>query len=185
MDENFANKTDETLQEEPITIDITVDRPGLLHKLGLKKKTRYFVIDPPPLRTLSMMSKEIENINFSEQDFEEVKKDENIFNITKKSLPHLNGKNYESLIRALVIAITHKKPSKKLMDFISDNMKPKELYRVVSMLIQRFDLSFFLLSLACLKGISVYESDSTPSNSSAEQSEQATTEKTSSTESPG
>lgn len=175
MGDNFEDKVDETLQEDPIKFDVTVDRPGFLHKIGLKKRKRTFVIDPPPLRTLSRLSREIQKIEFSEKDVEGLTNG-NLLDVLNKSLPYLTKENYERVVRTVVIAITHRKPSKKLIDFLGENMKPKELHKITSLMIQRFDLTFFLLSLTYLKGISVYREDSTRSSSSEEQSEPATAE---------
>ncbi len=175
MSDNFEDKVDQTLQEEPITFDVTVDRPSFLHKIGLKKKKRTFVIEPPPLRTLSMLSREIKKIKFEEKDVKGLE-NANYLDLLKKSLPYLTEENYNSMVRTICIAITHRKPSRWLMNFLGENMKPKELHQITALLIQRFDLSFFLLSIIYLKGISVYQEDSTRSNSSEEQLEPDTAE---------
>jgi len=182
-EDNFARKVNGALQEEFITFDVTVDKPTILHKLGILKKKRTFKIDPPPLRLLAKISEEIEKIQFDDKKFEELKDNANIFDVLREFMPSVKG-NYEHVIRTIIIAATNKEPSKKMIKFFGDNMRPKEMYDITARLIQRFDLTFFLLSLAYLKGIDVM-ADSTPSSSSEEQSEQVTKEKMSSTESRG
>ncbi|WP_292486722.1 hypothetical protein [Methanohalobium sp.] len=182
-EENFARKVNSALQEESISFDVTVDKPTILHKLGILKKKKTFRIDPPPLRMLARISEEIEKLQFADKKFEEIKDDANIFDVVREFMPTVKD-NYEHVLRAIIIAATNKEPSKKMMKFFGDNMRPKEVYDISALLIQKFDLTFFLLSLACLKGVNVW-GDSTRSSSSEEQSEQDTAEKKSSTESPG
>lgn len=181
---NFNDRVNKTLQEEKISFDVTVDKPNILHKLGLKTRKRTFVVAPPPLRALARISYHIKEIGLTEKQFYEMKENSTVFDMLRKTLP-IVGENYEHIVNAIAVAITHREPSKKLVNFLGGNMKPKELYEITTLLIQRFDLTFFLLSMACLKGINIWEEDGTHSKSSGEQSEQGTKEKMSSTESRG
>lgn len=185
MDDKFTDKVNQTIQEESIKFDVTVERPNIWHKLGLKKKKRTFTIEPPPLRPLVLISKEINKLEVDDKIFSEIEEEDNILDITRQVMPTLED-NYLPVVRALIIAVTQKEPSQNLIDFFSQNMTAKEVYQIVLLLIKRFDLSFFLLSLACLKGINLFEKeDSTRSKSSEGQSKQDTKEKMSSAEYPG
>ena len=177
MEDNHSDKVNETLQERPIVFDITVDKPNIWHKLGLLPKKRTYTIYPLPLRPLALLSQEVNKLVLKEKEFEKlVNGKASILDEVKSTMPFIE-QNYQPLIRAIGIAILHKEPSKKFLRFIGNNIDPKELHEITSLLIQKFDLSFFLLSISYLKGVSVMpENRSTHGNSSEAQSEQVTAE---------
>ncbi|MFW6145236.1 MAG: hypothetical protein ACOC4Y_00415 [bacterium] len=175
---NPNRKVNEALQEESITFSVTVDRPGLWHKLGLKKKKRTFTIDPPPLKVLSLISEHVSNIEVDDTKIEELEKKGSLLDVVNEVLPRV-GQNYDYAIKTIVTAVTHQRENKKIENFIGHNMRAKEFHHIVSLILERMELSFFLIGLAFLKGINLYEekqAESTHSRSSAEPSEPDTVE---------
>lgn len=144
-----------TVFQEGVDFFIDVNNPGILHRLGLKRKSRYFTIKPIFLGTLTAISGEILQMGILDKKNLE----ENPFDFSLEQVV----KHREKLINIIALAIHNKpgNPPKELMKFLEHNLTVNEMLQVLNIVIRQMDVSNFIKSIISLRGMSLLNPEET------------------------
>lgn len=143
-------QTADTVLQEGVDFFITVNKPSLLHKLGLKPLKRSFNIKPLVTGTLLQISKIIEEMKVLS---EETMKDRTLLDVGVDQV----NENKDHLIKIIAFAIHNGpgQPSRQLLKFLDHNLTPKEMLQVLSVAVRQMDVMSFLSSIMSVKGMSL------------------------------
>lgn len=142
--------------QEPVDFTITVNRPGLLHKIGIRKKKRKFSIYPLVVGTMLRMTKEISKLNVGELNTSE-KGD-----LFAKAFESMEV-NLDKLVDIVALAIHNRKGAvpKSLRRFLINNISNSELFKLVSIVASQVNVQGFLYSIILIKGMSLVKEGET------------------------
>jgi len=145
-------KTINAILQEGVDFYITVNKPGLLHKLKIKPVKREFVIYPLTLGTLLKISKIVAGIKPVKED-ELKSRERSYLDIGAEAIVA----NKDDLINILAIAIVNRKkePSRELVRFLADNVTPNELFELLKIVIRQMNVMDFMNSIISVKGMSL------------------------------
>ena len=118
---------------------------------------KIFELKALTLSTILEISKLILKIDIKRDDLFELK--EKDFGNAKNFILDKIAKNCDDIIMIIAYALTNtrKKPSKKLIDFLTDNLTNKELYEVMKAVETKMDYGFFLNFLILVTPINMLE----------------------------
>lgn len=152
------NKDIETLKkvsdvtvERPVQITVDVNPQGRLHRIlqrwGILPKKRVFELGQIKLGTLIRISRYLLEIEMTIPDRN------NLLEVNYKAI----DEHGEKLAIIIAMAIQNSKAdvSKKLVMFIMQNFTTKELFGVLSIVVQQMDLTSFMSSIISIKGMNV------------------------------
>ena len=142
-----------TLLQEGIDFFIDVDRPGLLRRIGVKKKVYRFVLYPLYLGTLTKISRIMVDMEFAEK-------------VTKENFQETGietmAKHTDDLIQIVSIAIHNKegKPNKHISKILKRHTTPTELLALLTYVVNQMDVTNFMKSIISVKGMSLIKEGS-------------------------
>ena len=150
-DKEVKQRVADTIFQEGIDFYITVANPGILHRLGIRKKQKYFVIYPLVMGTMVRISHELlEFTRIGEEDL----KEENILEFGLEQIMQ----HKDRMIKIIGLAVTNdrEKPSKKLIRFLDRNLTANEMLQVLNIVVRQVDVKDFLKSIISIKGMSLH-----------------------------
>lgn len=155
--EKVIRRMADQLVEKPIVIKIEILKPSLKEKafiqLGIRKSYRSFTLKPIVLGKLIQISKLLLKI-----DMEQVDKS----NLILETALLANAQGY-ALAEIIATALTTKKhASKKLIEFIVENVTVKDLQYLAMIVVSSLDVSDFLSTITTLTGINLLKSEVSP-----------------------
>ena len=147
-DNKVLSEIAETLVQKPSTIRIKIVSPTIKEKLliRLKKMSRYreFEVRPLTYGKLIQISKILLSVDMSAYDNEN----------PQRSFHNLMSKFESSYAEVLTIALTPgRKPSHNIRQFLLNNLTPKEGMALSSLILDKMDISSFLLTIGTLQGL--------------------------------
>ncbi len=139
----------DAILEKGVDFDVELARPNWLHRIGLLPKVRKFVIKPLYLGTLFRVTKLILEI-----DTDVLKEaDGNLHAIGVESI----ARHKDGLVRIVALAVTNgdREPPKRLVRFLDRNLTPKDLLRLVMLVVQQMEVRDFLACMVSIRQISL------------------------------
>jgi hypothetical protein len=148
---DIAEKTVKAIMQEPIEVRVTINRLNLLHRIGILKKERKFILRPLYLGTLLRISKVV----FDIKDIQEEGELKDI-NLVAKAL-EMALMNTDKLIDVIALAITNNKilPDKKLKKFLMENLDAQQAFQLVTMISAQINVLSFINSIILIKRVSL------------------------------
>ncbi len=150
MNEGQAQKSiADAILQEGIDFHIDVDKQNILHRIGILKKSRKFIIKPLVAGTLIRISRLMVDMKFPETDIN--KDDIYTLGIT------LIDSNMIKVVELIAYAVinSEKKPDKKLIKFLRTNLTQKEIYEIVRIIVTQLDVTNFMSTIISIKGMSL------------------------------
>ncbi len=151
---NVLNDVVETIEENPISFDITIAPQTAFHKwlqkLKLKPVKKSFVLKPVVMGNMLRISKLALSINP-----DELKRDHGFADVAYQ----LIGQHSETLLEIIAIAIQNnrQKPSAALIKLLRENLSAAEVSKLISMVLMKLDLKNFIISIISTRGLNILE----------------------------
>lgn len=143
MDEKkIVGQAIDTILEGGVDFKVNVNRPNVLHKLGILKKSKTFVIYPIKLGALAQISKVLQSIDI---------KDLTEGNLISAGMDAIY-KYHDQLLEILAYAIHNEKgaPPEALKRFLEANLSAQESLVLLNLVIRQMSVSDFL---ACMVSV--------------------------------
>lgn len=157
------------LTDNEVKFEVSVNKPTILHKFDLLPKKRIFCVKPMVLATMVQIAKLLSGVKLEPEGLKHLDNAE-FFSYALNAI-----RENDSLIpKAIALAIKNdgKSYNKKLARFLNRNLSSKEAHEVFSIIANKMDVSFFLLTLALIQGVDVMKTEkATEKETSGEQSE--------------
>jgi len=147
MDNETKGKALDSILEEGVDFSVSVTNPGFLHRIGLLKTKRTFVIKPIRLGTLVRISKILLSIDG------EIETKESVLSASVKRMA-AHAEQFAE-IAALAVTNDEKPPSRRQIRFLLHNLSVRELLTLIQLVIRQMDVSNFLLCIVSVKGMSL------------------------------
>ena len=139
----------DAILEKGVDFKITMSDPSLLCRLLQRLKIlpieKIFIIKPIRLGTLLKIAKILETIEPESLEVLKNEKADGIFGVGIKSI--IENKDKIVLIVAHAIDRKKAKPPRSLIKFLDENLTPKELFKILTLVIRQMDVTDFL---ACM-----------------------------------
>jgi len=155
MDKKVKQDAIDTILEKGVDFTITVANQNLLHRLGILRTERRFIIYPLKLGTLVKISRILAEI-----DPEQLKllKDTKDGGFLQQGLTIIvDNKNRMLSVIAYGLTSKRKEPSQSLIKFLDDNLTPKELLKLLIIVISQMGVADFLASMVSVTGLDLLE----------------------------
>lgn len=177
-DVEAAQKSLDIILQEGVDFPITVNNLGLLHRLKLKKKVKKFIIYPICLGSLDRIAGVILSMSLEELGtIEEKKENLNPMELLDIGLKNIKA-NRQHIVKVLAMAITNQNPKHwnplimfyrkwretKIASFLSDNLVPKEMYRLLVLVIRQMEINDLLGSMVSIKRANLMETSDYQTN---------------------
>jgi len=153
----------DTMLEKGVDFRVTVDRPNLLHRLGLLQTEKIFVIYPIKLCAVLEISRRLQDMEGEKVNMEDGQ------DILRAGIDSI-VKNHNVLIDVLAIAIHNQKgkPPGSLRRFLDANLTTQEALRLLALVVQQMSISDFLACMVSIKRVDMMGAGSTSGESSGE-----------------
>ena len=139
----------DAILEKGVDFEVVVAHPNLLHRLGILPKVRKFIIEPLYLGSLLKITKLILDIDTD---------------VLKDAEGNLHGIGIESIVRhkdAMVKVVAYAienrdgEPPGRLIRFLDRNLTPRELLRLLMLVVQQMEVRDFLACMVSIKQTSL------------------------------
>jgi len=172
MEQGNIKREIESFLQSGKQIEVAVRRPNILHKIGILRRVREFIIYPITLGTLLRISELLSDVD--PEDFKgmleivEKGKDERAFRIGIESI-----KKYVWIIaRVIAYAVTNSKnqPDKKIVRFLEKNLDVIEALKILNVIVQQMQVKDFLALMVSVSGLNLMGAGSISGESPEESS---------------
>ena len=145
---NVKEKVISCINDEPLKIEISRKKYGLLDCLLFRRKKRIFYVRPPVLGDILRISGIVENINISAEDIEKQP--------FEFGIKYLN-KNKDDMVMVVAYALHSKRtePNEGLIRFINENLTNQELLILVSAILNLLNVKDFSSSTMLVQNMSL------------------------------
>lgn len=168
----FVKKATDTILQESIDVHVTVNRPSILHKIGLKKTKRVYYIPPINLGSLERVSNVLNSIEF--HDLDTLTENENIetHTILGIGIKNMADKNtINAMVKVIAIAIMNRNPDppnllirlyirfkeKRIAQFLKWNLSALEIQKILTAVIKQMEVQDFLGSTVSIGKMNLME----------------------------
>jgi hypothetical protein len=140
-----------TLLEKSVTIEVDILNPGWFEKFLIKLKIipakRKLQIKPLSLGTIIKISNELLGVEINNVE------EQNFLRACYTALQQ-NGHKL-AVILAIALIGSKSDPPDKLIKFLSDNLTPAELFKIVSIIVSKMDVGNFYHSMVLISGVNL------------------------------
>jgi len=154
-EKELAQQAVDTILQDGVDFEITVRCRTLLHKMKLKPTSKTFKIYPLALGAGLKISKLLLEI------------DPEVFKRASESTLSLGIEQYAKIqpvmLECIALAIDNsdRPPPKRLIRFLSKNLTPKEMFRILLLVVNQLDINHFLAGLVSIRGVNLMETRQT------------------------
>ncbi|MCK9328056.1 MAG: hypothetical protein M0P69_21350 [Bacteroidales bacterium] len=137
--------------EEGVDFTVTVNRPGILHRMQIRPRTRTFVIRPLVLGTLVRISKTLSSMDVISLDG--ARSEAGIFSAAIDGM----NRNMDGLVDVLAAAIHNREsnPPERLRRFLRENLTPKEATALLGIVLGQMGVSDFLGFMVSVNALAI------------------------------
>ena len=146
-----------TILDNGVGFDVTVNRPGILHRIGLFPKMHTYIVKPMKLGTLFSISKLL-----SEMESSEISDNIDLFQTGIAEII----KHKDKILHIVSLAILNSRDTwyvkirvYYLKRFLDDNLSAKELLQLLILVTNQMDVKDFLASTVLIKKLSLIETE--------------------------
>lgn len=150
----------DAILEKGVDFTVTVAKPTILHRLGLLRKERRFVIKPLHPGTLLRISRLILDMDI------DVLRDagDDLFSKGVLSI----DKHMDTMVKIIAHAIENaeNEPSHRLMKYLRENLTVSEMLKIIILVTRQMDVKDFLACMVSIRNLNLFETkkESTPQN---------------------
>lgn len=150
----------DTILQEGVDFEVTIKKENFLHRIGLLKKSRKFVMYPITLGSLLKIARCLKDISYT--------RDVNILEAAIDGIVQ----NKDLMVQIIAIAIKNAKqdPPASLVRFLDANLTSKEALQLLTLAIQQMDIQPFLAFMVSVKGMNLMAETGSISGESSEES---------------
>lgn len=150
MNEKIKQEVVDTILQEGVDFTVTISNPNWLHRIKILPIEKVFKIYPIKLGTLLKIAKILIEIN--PDQLESLSDGEDGSFLEKGFSIIVNNK--DNMIKVIAYGIVNRKrePSKRLINFLDYNLTPKELLKILILVIRQMDVTDFLASMVFVVG---------------------------------
>ena len=146
-----------TILDNGVAFDVTVNRPGILHRIGLFPKMHTYIVKPMKLGTLFSISKLL-----SEMESSEISDNIDLFQTGIAEII----KHKDKILHIVSLAILNRRNTWYtkikvyfLKRFLNDNLTAKELLQLLILVTNQMDVKDFLASTVLIKKLNLIETE--------------------------